>query len=317
MLTQGLIATRSPRTAPRARPGSRFLVVGDERVRRLAYEAQDRTGRAVSTLDLEGQTTPFQPDDELVVDAASLDRLRSLRPDILHGARRVWVVPAEHAGPEEPGDPFEHPLPRAGRVFKRVIDITLATAGLLLVLPVLLLTMLAVRCDSPGPALFQQVRVGANGRRFRLYKLRTMRHGNDDGAHRAYVAQLISGSAERQDNIFKLIDDPRITRIGRVLRKLSIDEVPQLWNVLLGDMSLVGPRPPLPHEVELYPASAWERLRVKPGITGLWQVSGRSELSFEEMVALDVRYWRRWSMLSDLVILLKTPKTVLSRRGAA
>ena len=317
MLTHPSIATKPPRTSPRARPESRFVVVGDERVRRLAYEAQSRTGRVVSTLDLDEPLLPVEADDELILDAASLERVRGQRPEILQQARRVWVVPEEDARPGEPADPFANPLPLAGRVLKRALDISLALVGLLLVLPVLVLTMLAVRWDSPGPALFRQVRVGANGRRFRLYKVRTMRHGNDDRAHREYVAQLINGSGERRDDVFKLVDDPRITRLGRVLRKLSIDEVPQLWNVLVGDMSLVGPRPPLPHEVQLYPASAWDRLRVKPGITGLWQVSGRCELSFEQMVALDVHYWRRWSLLSDIVIILKTPRTVLSRRGAA
>jgi lipopolysaccharide/colanic/teichoic acid biosynthesis glycosyltransferase len=177
--------------------------------------------------------------------------------------------------------------------------------------------MAAVRWDSRGPAIFRQVRMGANGRRFQLYKLRTMHHGNDDRVHREYVAQLITGGGQRHDRMYKLVDDPRVTRVGRVLRHFSIDEVPQLWNVLKGDMSLVGPRPPLPHETQLYSASAWRRLRVKPGITGLWQVSGRSELSFDEMVSLDVSYWRRWSLRSDLAILLKTPRTVLSGRGAA
>ena len=317
MITQGSIATKNPRNAPRTRQGSRLIVVGEERVRRLAYEAQSRTGRVVTVLDLDGPPSPVEADDELVIDAESLDCLRGQRPEILSRVRRVWVVAEEHVRPGEPKDPFQHPLPAVGRVFKRALDITLALTGLLLVLPVLLLTMLAVRWDSPGPALFRQVRVGANGRRFRLYKLRTMRHGNDDRAHREYVAKVINGSAERRNDVFKLADDPRITRIGRVLRKLSIDEIPQLWNVLTGDMSLVGPRPPLPHEVDLYPAAAWDRLRVKPGITGLWQVSGRCELSFEQMVSLDVHYWRRWSLLSDIVILLKTPRTVLSRRGAA
>ena len=317
MLIQRSIATKPPRTSPRARQESRLVVVGDERVRRLAYEAQSRTGRVVTALDLDEAATPVEADDELIIDAASLERVRRQRPEIVQRARRVWVVSEEDARPGELADPFANPLPLAGRVFKRALDITLALVGLLLVLPVLVLTMLAVRWDSPGPALFRQVRVGANGRRFRLYKVRTMRHGNDDRVHREYVAQLINGSGERRDDVFKLVDDPRITRLGRVLRKLSIDEVPQLWNVLVGDMSLVGPRPPLPHEVGLYPASAWDRLRVKPGITGLWQVSGRCELSFEQMVALDVHYWRRWSLLSDIVIILKTPRTVLSRRGAA
>lgn len=317
MMTQGLIPTTSRRTTPRTRQGSRFLVAGDARVRRVAYEAQGRTGRVVTALDLDEPLSLIEADDELIIDAASLDRLRGQRPDILERARRVWVVSEEHVRPAEPRDLFEHPLPAPGRVLKRVIDITLALVGLILVLPVLALTMVAVRCDSPGPALFRQVRVGANGRRFWLYKVRTMRHGNDDRAHREYMAEVISGSGERRDDVFKLVDDPRITEIGRVLRKLSIDEVPQLWNVLVGDMSLVGPRPPLPYEVQVYPAEAWDRLRVKPGITGLWQVSGRCQLSFEQMVALDVDYWRRWSLRSDIAILLKTPRAVLSRRGAA
>lgn len=283
----------------------------------MAYEAHGRTGRAVTVLDLDGPPSPVEVDDELIIGAASLDWLRGRRPEILRRVRRVWVVTEEHVRPGERKNPFQNPLPAAGRVFKRALDIVLALVGLVLVLPVLLMTMLAVRWDSPGPALFRQVRVGANGRRFQLYKLRTMRHGNDDLAHREYVTQLINGSGERRNDVFKLVDDPRITRIGRVLRNLSIDEVPQLWNVLTGDMSLVGPRPPLPHEVELYPATAWDRLRVKPGITGLWQVSGRCELSFEQMVALDVHYWRRWSPLAEIVIILKTPRAVLSRRGAA
>ncbi len=197
------------------------------------------------------------------------------------------------------------------------LTLSSASSVLTFVISAVALAALAVRLTSPGPALFVQTRVGRHGRHYRLYKLRTMYQGNDDRAHRAYVARLIAGAGERCDGVYKLVDDPRITRVGRVLRKLSIDELPQLWNVLKGDMSLVGPRPPLPHETELYPARAWGRLRVKPGITGLWQVSGRCELSFEDMVSLDVRYWQRWSFLSDLRILLKTPGTVFSRRGAA
>jgi lipopolysaccharide/colanic/teichoic acid biosynthesis glycosyltransferase len=210
-----------------------------------------------------------------------------------------------------------NPLPTGGRIVKRALDIVLALVGLVLVLPALIVAMVAVRLDSPGPVLFRQIRVGLNGRRFRLYKLRTMYHGSDDRVHREYVARLIAGADERNDGIYKLTRDPRITRVGRFLRQYSIDEVPQLWNVLKGDMSLVGPRPALPHETELYPAGAWARVRVKPGITGLWQVSGRCELSFEDMVSLDVRYWQRWTLLQDFLILLKTPKTIFSGRGAA
>jgi lipopolysaccharide/colanic/teichoic acid biosynthesis glycosyltransferase len=213
-------------------------------------------------------------------------------------------------------NPFAHPLPLVGRVVKRAMDIALALIGLILVLPVMVVAMLAVRLDSPGPALFKQVRIGENGRRFRLYKLRTMRHGNDDRIHRQYMARLIAGTGERCGDVYKLLHDPRITRVGRFLRKMSIDEVPQLWNVLKGDMSLIGPRPPVPHEVELYNAAAWRRLRVKPGITGLWQVSGRCQLSFEDMVSLDVRYWQQWTLLKDIAIALKTPRTVLSGKGA-
>ena len=197
------------------------------------------------------------------------------------------------------------------------MDVVLALAALIVSLPILVLALVAVKCDSPGPAFFRQTRVGANGQRFRLIKVRTMLHGNDDAGHRAYMAALMAGTAEQRGGMYKLVDDPRVTRVGRLLRRFSIDELPQLWNVLRGEMSVVGPRPPLVSEVELYGARAWERLRVKPGITGLWQVSGRCRLSFEQMVELDVEYWQRWTLGLDLVILLKTPGAVLSGAGAA
>jgi len=198
-----------------------------------------------------------------------------------------------------------------------VVDIVLATIGLVLTLPVLVVIAVAVRRDSPGPAIFKQVRVGANGRPFTLYKFRSMALGNDNSQHRSYVARYIDGSAERVGGMFKLVHDPRVTRVGRWLRRTSLDELPQLWNVLRGEMSLVGPRPSLPSEVALYDEKARQRLRVKPGLTGLWQVSGRCTLSFDEMIALDVGYWQRWSLLLDLTILLKTPKIVLTGRGTA
>ena len=293
-----------------------MLVVGDERVRSLVDAERERPGWAVTTFNAWAESDPPAGWHELLIDAASLDHLRHVHPEILRRAHRVWVLPEQDEG-GGPARPFRNPLPVGGRVVKRALDIVLALLGLLLVLPVLVAALLAVRLDSPGPALFRQVRVGANGRRFWLYKLRTMRHDNDDRAHREYVARLIAGAGERCGDVYKLVHDPRITRVGRILRHYSIDELPQLWNVVKGDMSLVGPRPPLPHETELYSARAWGRLRVKPGITGLWQVSGRCELSFDEMVSLDVRYWQRWSLLSDVAILLKTPRTVISRRGAA
>ena len=200
---------------------------------------------------------------------------------------------------------------------KRVLDVALAAGLLVLTCPVTALAATAIRLETPGPVLFCQERVGRNGRRFQIYKLRTMAVDNDDSEHRAYVAALMQGQADRRGGVFKLVADRRVTRVGRLLRRLSIDELPQLLNVLRGDMSMVGPRPPLPSEAELYDTRARQRLAVKPGITGLWQVSGRCLLSYQEMIALDLQYCRSSSVATDLGILLRTPASVLSRRGAA
>ena len=305
------------RPEPRRRRFGTLLVVGDESAQRVARVARGRRGWTVTTVDGLSAMGAMRTWPEVLIEPAALEELQNRHPEVLRTADRVWVVPAEAPAPNGAVKPTENPLPLGGRLLKRALDIVLALVALLLVLPVLLVAMVVVRVDSPGPALFKQVRVGANGRRFRLYKVRTMRNGNDDRGHREYVARLIAGFNEQFDGVYKIAHDPRITRVGRFLRHYSIDELPQLWNVLKGDMSLVGPRPALPHETELYPAHAWARLRVKPGVTGLWQVSGRCELSFDEMVSLDVRYWQRWSLLSDIVILLKTPGTVISGRGAA
>jgi lipopolysaccharide/colanic/teichoic acid biosynthesis glycosyltransferase len=317
-VTQGSIAIEAAAPDVRRRRERRLLVVGDERAQGLARTARGAGGWAVTSIeDIDAGWVSGKPWDEVVVDAASLEQVRDRHPEILRKAGRVWVVPEDDTGAQAAANPFQHPFPVAGRLVKRTLDIVLSLVGLLLVLPVLIVAMAVVRYDSAGPALFKQVRVGANGRRFRLYKLRSMHHGNDDRAHREYFARLIAGDGERRDGVYKLTDDPRITRVGRFLRRFSIDELPQLWNVLIGDMSLVGPRPPLPHETELYPARAWARLRVRPGVTGPWQVSGRCELSFDEMVALDVGYWQEWSLRRDIAILLKTPKAAVSARGAA
>jgi len=201
-------------------------------------------------------------------------------------------------------------------VAKRALDVL--AAGLLLVglAPVLLLLALAVRISSPGPALFRQQRVGCDGIRFSFYKFRTMYYGADESPHRVYYQQLVNGTARPIGRSYKLEDDPRVTPVGRVLRRYSLDELPQLVNVLLGDMSLVGPRPPIPYEVEFYGARELHRLSVKPGLTGLWQVSGRSTLSFQEMIELDLSYVARWSLTYDLLILLRTPWAVISGTGA-
>jgi lipopolysaccharide/colanic/teichoic acid biosynthesis glycosyltransferase len=201
----------------------------------------------------------------------------------------------------------------------RALDIVLSAILLAVLSPLLLVIALVVRVDSPGPSLFSQRRVGRGLEQFTVRKFRTMRHGADHESHRRFVLRLIAGEdpGENGDGPrFKMTRDPRITRVGHFLRRSSLDELPQLWNVLCGDMSLVGPRPPIPYEVEHYPAHWFGRFAVKPGVTGLWQVNGRSEVTLEEMIALDLEYARRRSLLFNLVILVRTIPVVLSRRGA-
>lgn len=195
-------------------------------------------------------------------------------------------------------------------VLKSVADWLGAAVITLLVAPVLVLVALAVACSSRGPVLFRQDRVGRDGRTFRLLKFRTMRPGADrEGA-------VLGGPSDGAGVLFKLQRDPRVTALGRVLRRYSVDELPQLLNVLAGQMSLVGPRPSLPREVSAYEARMRRRLRVKPGITGLWQVGGRSTLPWEETVRLDVYYAENWTLFGDLLILLRTAKAVVTGRGA-
>lgn len=198
----------------------------------------------------------------------------------------------------------------ARRVCKSVFDRCGAALLLVAFAPVLLAVAVVVRLGSAGPVLFRQVRVGRDGREFVLYKFRTMRPDAED---------LLPALAERNEHdgvLFKIRDDPRVTRPGRWLRRYSLDELPQLVNVLAGQMSLVGPRPPLPAEVADYPTDMRRRLVVKPGLTGLWQVSGRAALSWEEAVRLDLRYVENWSLALDLVILLRTLTAVLRSAGA-
>jgi lipopolysaccharide/colanic/teichoic acid biosynthesis glycosyltransferase len=199
---------------------------------------------------------------------------------------------------------------------KRTLDVLVATGLLLSLLPVLLVVALLVWASSPGPVLFRQARVGKDGRCFTLYKFRTMVHGSDPSIHRAYYRSLIVGEACPNGDTFKLRDDPRTTPVGRVLRRLSLDEVPQLLNVLQGTMSLVGPRPALPYEVELYGPRERRRLTVSPGLTGLWQTSGRARLTFQQMIDLDLSYIDGWSIWLDVRILARTPWAVLVGDGA-
>jgi lipopolysaccharide/colanic/teichoic acid biosynthesis glycosyltransferase len=201
---------------------------------------------------------------------------------------------------------------------KRALDIAISLAAIIVAGPLLILLCLAVRWTSPGPALFRQERLGRHRDRFRILKLRTMYADNDDQIHRDYVASLLRDDKPRPagpGGLFKLDADPRITPLGAWLRRTSLDELPQLFNVLSGQMSLVGPRPVLPWEEELMAGAHWRRFDVKPGITGLWQVSGRSKLSMRQALELDDEYVGRRDLVLDLVILARTVPALL--RGGA
>lgn len=223
----------------------------------------------------------------------------------------------------------EQPLDRtAGEpllqaIARRLLDLVVAGPMIVLLAPLLIAVAIAIRLDSRGTALFRQRRVGYAEREFTIFKFRSMRLDADPGGHRDYVTALIKGKAANKaanggrKNLYKLAVDDRITPVGRWIRRWSLDELPQLFNVVAGDMSLVGPRPAIPYEVAEYPSWYLDRFAVKPGLTGLWQVSGRNERTYEEMVRLDIEYAERRSLLLDLSILARTPFTVLARRGAA
>ena len=212
---------------------------------------------------------------------------------------------------------FREPLSSGARILKRTFDIVVSALAIALLFPLWLLLALLIKLDSKGPVFYTQERVGMDGRLFLLYKFRTMISGADSELHREYQRAFIAGRAEANlgndhKPTYKLLADPRITRVGKFLRRTSLDEVPQLLNVLSGDMSLVGPRPPIPYEVEAYELWHRKRLDMKPGLTGLWQVSGRNRLPFEEMVRLDLFYIENWSLLLDLKIILRTGFVMLS-----
>jgi len=209
-------------------------------------------------------------------------------------------------------------------VVKRGVDLVGATIGIAVGGPLMLLVALLVKLDSPGPVFFRQERIGVGGRRFRVWKFRTMHADASDAAHRELIRKLLGNEefdAAHLDGgnrpVYKLVNDQRVTRLGRLLRRSSIDELPQLFNVLRGDMSLVGPRPPLGYEFEQYDHWQFDRLRVPPGITGLWQVSGRNRLTYRQMCELDLDYVRRWSLWLDLKILFKTLPVVVLNSGRA
>ena len=196
-------------------------------------------------------------------------------------------------------------------LLKRVLDIIVSTLALVILLPLLLLTAIAIWVENPGTVLYTQIRVGLNGRHFRFYKFRSMVVNADK-----IKQELAAYNESKAGVIFKMKKDPRITKVGKIIRKFSIDELPQLINVLKGDMSLVGPRPPLPVEVGEYTLEERKRLHAIPGITCLWQGSGRSDIPFTDQVRLDMQYIQSASFLNDIILLLKTIPAVLTGRGA-
>jgi lipopolysaccharide/colanic/teichoic acid biosynthesis glycosyltransferase len=225
-----------------------------------------------------------------------------------------------------------------GRAFyyisKRLLDLCISSIALVVLMPLMVLVAILIKLDSAGPILFKQERISAKRRRenqtiyweyvtFQCYKFRTMVCNADAALHKSYVRALINNDCDAMNKLQggdtqtrKLTRDPRITRIGKLLRKCSIDEIPQFFNVLMGDMSLVGPRPAIPYEVEMYKPRYYQRLNAQPGITGLWQVTARSTVSFEEMINIDIQYTERQSLWLDIIIILKTPLAIFSCKGA-
>jgi lipopolysaccharide/colanic/teichoic acid biosynthesis glycosyltransferase len=218
---------------------------------------------------------------------------------------------------------------------KRFLDVVIASLALFFLSPFIGLLALLVKLDSEGPVIFKQTRVGASWRRkgrgicwdqtnFECFKLRTMFHDSDQALHKDFIRAYVNNDFQGMEAVqgckistCKLVDDPRVTRIGRILRKTSLDELPQLVNIMRGEMSLVGPRPDVPYAVEQYKSWHLERLAALPGLTGLWQIKGRGNVSFDGMVRMDIEYINNQSTLLDLKILLLTVPAVLSRRGAA
>ena len=202
-------------------------------------------------------------------------------------------------------------IPDESLIIKRIIDIIGGIVGSIISAPIILVTAIPLLLESPGPLIFKQQRIGKNGRVFNIYKLRSMYVDAEERKKELMKNNKMNG------HMFKMDNDPRITKVGRVIRKLSIDELPQFWNVVKGDMSLVGTRPPTVDEFEKYESHHKRRLSLKPGITGMWQVSGRSNIqNFEEIVALDCEYIDNWSLWLDIKIMLKTVWVVLTHKGA-
>ncbi len=270
---------------------------------------------------------PTKADPQNSIDAKLKEALCAALPaETIKDIRVTYHIFPEGGGGSAMCDPILYrealPASQVARILKRYMDVVGSLLALVGLAPLLLLIALLVKMTSEGTVLYKQTRMGEGGRTFTFLKFRSMFLNNDPSQHRDYVTSMIAGENVAQTHgtgakIYKIANDPRVTPIGRILRRSSLDELPQFLNVMKGDMSLVGPRPPLPYEYERY--SAWHRrrvLEVKPGLTGLWQVYGRSRTNFDEMVRLDLQYVRQWSLWLDLKILLKTPMAVMFGTGA-
>jgi lipopolysaccharide/colanic/teichoic acid biosynthesis glycosyltransferase len=199
---------------------------------------------------------------------------------------------------------------------KRIFDVLFTLLILIPLCIVMVIVAVCIRLETPGPVFFRQKRVGLNGIEFEMLKFRSMYLNGDDSHHREAIKQYMNGSSlNGKANAYKLVDDPRVTRVGRLIRKTSIDELPQFLNVLRGQMTLVGPRPPLPYEVEEYSQRDWLRLSGKPGLTGTWQIYGRSRVPFQEMVEMDIEYLQQQSFWLDLKLIVLTVPVMISGRG--
>jgi len=292
-------------------PGAQ-LTVGEQRIPVVAK--RDGVAAAAASVSADAVIVAGQPDEGgEFVRQLGWD-LEGTPAELVLSSRLTDVAgPRIHFRPVD-GLPLIHvetPTFEGGKhILKRSVDIALSALAIVVLMPFMLVVGLIIRFDSPGPALFRQRRCGRNGDTFEMLKFRSMVETAEDD-----LAGLLDRN-EGHGALFKLRNDPRVTRFGRWLRKYSLDELPQLWNVLVGDMSIVGPRPPLVTEVAEYEGSVHRRLFIKPGMTGLWQISGRSDLSWEESVRLDLYYVENWSLTGDLMIMWRTAKAVVNPKGA-
>jgi exopolysaccharide biosynthesis polyprenyl glycosylphosphotransferase len=244
---------------------------------------------------------------ELIAEARRCGINLHVVPDSYDGL--AWGAPIEHLGPFPTIQIHERPIPVFGLILKRCVDVAGSSLALLISLPISLVMAIAIRLDSRGPILYRSQRIGRKGITFTCYKFRTMVQNAEA------LQDQLRDLNERSGVLFKISNDPRITRVGRFLRKYSLDEIPQFWNVLCGDMSLVGPRPPVPGEYQQYELDHLKRLHVTPGITGLWQVEARTNPSFESYINLDSHYVDHWSVWLDMKILFKTVSVVFAGTG--